>query len=122
LLEETKIICIGCPKGCSITINHVEKDIQNIKGSGCKKGVEYAQNEFTEPTRILTSTVKVNSGELPFVPVKTESPIRKDKLFDCMREISWLEVDSPIKLGSVVKTNIGQTGVDLIATRTINRV
>lgn len=120
-MEETKIVCIGCPKGCAINITHDKESIKNISGYSCKNGLQYAKNEFTEPKRILTSTVKVKFGEIPCVPVKTHDPIRKDRIFECMNELEQVEVTSPIKLGTVIKRNIGQTGVDLIATRTVNR-
>lgn len=122
MIEERKMICIGCPKGCSLSINHDGKEIKSIDGYSCKNGLEYAQNEFTAPKRILTSTVKVKFGELPVVPVKTKTPILKDKIFECMSEINKLEVESPIKIGTVIKVNIAQTGVDLITTETINRM
>jgi CxxC motif-containing protein len=122
VIEETKIICIGCPKGCSISINHDRKSIKTIDGYSCKNGLEYAQNEFTAPKRTLTSTVKVKFGELPVVSVKTKNPILKDKIFECMREINELEVEAPIKIGTVIKVDIAQTGVDLITTETINKI
>lgn len=122
MIEVRKMICIGCPKGCSLSINHAGSNIKSIEGYSCKNGLEYAQNEFTAPKRTLTSTVKVKFGELSVVPVKTKTPILKDKIFECMREINKLEVESPIKIGTVIKVNIAQTGVDLITTETINRM
>lgn len=122
MIEETKIICIGCPKGCSISVNHDKKNIKTINGYSCKNGLEYAQNEFTAPKRILTSTVKVKFGELPVVSVKTKNLIPKDKIFECMHGINQLEVEAPIKIGTVIKVDIVQTGVDLIATETINKM
>lgn len=121
-MEETKMVCIGCPQGCEINIFHEKKSIKSINGYRCTSGLQYAENEFTEPKRILTSTVKVNFGELPCVPVKTKNPIHKDKIFACMRELEQLEVSSPIKLGTIITRNIGQTGVDLIAAKTVNRI
>jgi CxxC motif-containing protein len=122
MIEEKKMICIGCPKGCSLSIKHDGKDIKSIDGYSCKNGLEYAKNEFTAPKRTLTSTVKIKYGELSVVSVKTKPPILKDKIFECMSEINKLEVDAPIKIGTVIKANIAQTGVDLITTETINRM
>lgn len=119
MIHNTRIICIGCPKGCGIDIKHDGEKIESVSGYSCKNGLEYAKNEFMAPKRVLTSTVKVKSGELPYVPVKTKTPILKEKIFDCMKEISQLEINSPVKIGAVIKADIAQTGVDLIATRNI---
>lgn len=35
-MGQTKIICIGCPKGCPITVTYEDKTITNIEGFGCK--------------------------------------------------------------------------------------
>ncbi|MBV7273432.1 DUF1667 domain-containing protein [Clostridium sp. PL3] len=121
-MEETKIICIGCPKGCNIAISHEGKTIENIDGYGCKNGLDYAQNEFTAPKRTVTSTVRIKSGELPVISVKTRDAILKNKIFECMFEINKIEIEAPIKLGTVIKANIAQTGVDLISTETIDRI
>ena len=122
MIEETKIICIGCPKGCRITISHEGNTIKNIDGYGCNNGLSYAQNEFTAPKRTVTSTVRIKSGELPVISVKTNGAILKNKIFECMLEINKIEAVAPIKLGTVIKANIAQTGVDLIATETVDRV
>jgi CxxC motif-containing protein len=122
MAEDTKIICIGCPKGCHININYEGKTINSVSDYGCKIGFQYAQNEFTKPTRIVTTLVKVKNGELPMVPVKTRNPIDKVKIFECMNTIRELEVEAPISIGTVVKSNLNDTGVDLVATKNIKKV
>jgi CxxC motif-containing protein len=117
--EEKVIICIGCPKGCSIKVMHDGGSIQGISGYTCKNGLEYAKNEFTSPKRILTSTVRIKNGVLPLLPVKTKGAISKDKIFECMKEISGITLEAPVVLGTVIKSDIGGTGVDLVATRSI---
>ena len=49
------IRCIVCPTGCSIKV--IGKDNKNVtfEGYTCNRGLEYAQQEFYEPKRILTS-------------------------------------------------------------------
>ena len=46
-MAQTKIICIGCPKGCTVTVTHEGKTIEKIEGFGCANGKVYAENEFT---------------------------------------------------------------------------
>lgn len=121
-MEETKLICIGCPKGCNMIVEHTGKHIEEVKDYGCKIGLEYAKNEFTQPKRIITTTVKIKSGNLPFVPVKTKDPVDKDKIFEVMKVISKIQIESPVKVGDVVMSNLAGTGVDLVCTRNIQKV
>ncbi len=119
-LSRKNIICIGCPKGCRIKIDY-NQEISNITGYECQKGKEYAQKEFENPTRILPTTVRVTKGELPLVSVKTEKGIPKNLLLSTMREIAKIEVEAPIRIGQIIKSNIMNTDVNLVATRNIRR-
>ena len=65
---------------------------------------------------MLTSTMKVNGGNHPVVPVKTSAPIPKGKMFDCMKAINNEVVDAPIKIGEVLISNVCDTGADIVAT------
>ena len=58
-LPRTNIICIGCPKGCRVLVESDNGEIINISGYRCSKGKEYAKKEFSNPKRILPTTVKV---------------------------------------------------------------
>lgn len=112
----TKLICIVCPKGC-----HMEIDENlNVTGNFCKRGEVYAKNEVTNPTRTVTSTVKLNSKIVKMLPVRTDKPIAKSKMFDVMEKLKEVVVSSPIKSGDIIIKNILDTGVNIIATRTIN--
>ena len=122
-MAEFKIICIGCPKGCSINLEHDDNNnILSISGYGCKNGEEYAKNEFTAPVRIFTSTVKVTGGDLPLVPVKTKDAVPKAMLMECARESCRVEVKAPVKIGDVIKSNFCGTGIDLVAARNIKAI
>lgn len=115
-MAQTKIICIGCPKGCSVTVTHEDKAITNIEGYGCANGKIYAENEFTAPVRIFTSTVKVDGGLSPLVPVKTAGSVPKNKLMDCAKESCRIVVKAPVHVGDVIDGNFCGTGVALVAT------
>lgn len=112
------LICIGCPMGCPI---HVELsdagEIESVSGYTCKRGEIYARKEVTNPRRIVTSTVAVHGGPLKVVSVKTREDIPKDKIFDCIRAIKGVSVQSPVHIGDVIIKNVAGTGVDLIATK-----
>ncbi|ACL69569.1 DUF1667 domain-containing protein [Halothermothrix orenii] len=115
------IICIRCPKGCRMTVESNDKKIGSISGYGCPKGLEYAKEEFLNPTRILPTTVRIVNGELPLVPVKTADPIPREMINDAMKEINKVTVKAPVKLGQVIIKDLAGTGVKLVATRSIAR-
>ena len=121
-MEQNKIICISCPIGCRMTIQSKNGKITSIIGNACPKGIKYAEEEFINPLRILTTTVKVIGGELPLMSVKTEKAIPKKLLLEAMAEIAKIEVNAPVKIGQVIKDDLMGTDVSLIATRNVKRV
>lgn len=111
------IVCVACPMGCPITVQLSDcGGIQEVTGNTCPRGKAYAITECTAPTRMLTSTVKVNGGRTNMVPVKTSQPIPKGMMFDIMKEINKTEVNSPVALGQVIIKDVLSTGADIIAT------
>lgn len=117
-MSKTKITCINCPMGCPLEIT-IENDIINIRGNKCNKGKEYAIREITNPTRIVTSTVRVNGGERPVVAVKTQNEIPKKLIFEVMKEINKVIINAPVNLGDIVIENVLNTSVNVIATANV---
>ncbi|MCR5041667.1 MAG: DUF1667 domain-containing protein [Clostridia bacterium] len=113
---EKQLTCVACPRGCSITVTLDGDSIVSIEGNACPRGKKYAENEITDPRRMVASTVKVNGGKLPVVPVKTSSDIPKNMIFDVMREINRVSVDAPVEIGQVIIPDVLGTGADIIAT------
>ena len=111
-----KLICIVCPKGCNLTM---DKKL-NVSGNFCKRGEIYAKTEITNPKRMITSTVIIDSKLIDRLPVKTSNPIPKDKIIDVMNEISKIKVNAPINLGDIVLKNVLNLNVDIVSTRTIS--
>ena len=111
--------CVACPLGCSLTVEYEGDTVFSVTGNTCKRGEKYAIDECTNPVRMLTSTVKVNGGSLPVVPVKTSQPIPKGKMFDCMAAINNEVVDAPIKMGDILISNVCDTGADIVATNEV---
>lgn len=116
-MTERNLTCIGCPLGCCITVKMDGSEILDISGYTCKKGKAHAEKEVTHPTRIVTSTVKVEGGQLPVVSVKTASDIPKEKMFECVQALRDVIVKAPVHIGDVVLKNAAGTGVDVIATK-----
>ena len=110
------LVCVSCPLGCPIEVEIENGEVISVTGNTCKRGDAYARTEVTHPVRSLTSTVKVNGGVHPVVPVKSAGPVPKELMFDCMKVINSASVDAPVKIGDVVVENILGTGVDIVAT------
>lgn len=114
------LICIGCPIGCQLQVKLDGKEVVEVTGNTCKRGEDYAKKECTNPTRIVTSSVYVEGGEIGVVPVKTESDIPKEKIFDCIKALKGIVVKAPINIGDVIVENILGTGVNIVATRKVD--
>ena len=118
--NKIELICIGCPLGCNLTVDMDGSEVVEVKGNTCKKGKEYVNQELTNPKRNISSSVKVINGDLEIVSVRLNGSIPKDKIFEVMNEIKNITVDAPIKIGDIVKHNILNLNVDLIATKNID--
>lgn len=110
-----KFICIECPKGCHLEID----DDLNVTGNTCPRGKKYAINEVTCPKRVVTSTAVIKSKLVSRLPVMSENELPKEKMFEVVEEIAKLRLEAPIKCRDVVIENVCGTGVNIIATRTI---
>lgn len=116
-----ELTCIGCPIGCQLQAKLEGKEVIEVTGHTCRRGEEYAKKECTNPTRIVTSSVCVEDGEIGVVPVKTETDIPKEKIFDCIRALKGIVVKAPINIGDIIVENVLGTGVNIIATRKVNK-
>ena len=120
-MRDQNLTCIGCPLGCSISVSLSDNgEVSEITGNKCKKGEEYARKEVTNPSRVVTSIVKINNGDVNMVSVKTAEDIPKGKIFDCMEALKKVTVTAPVQIGEVIIKNVCGTGVDVIATKKVN--
>jgi len=108
------LTCIVCPMGCRITVNG-----EDVKGHGCVRGKDWAVQEFTNPVRILTTTIALEGGELDLLPVRTETYVPRSKLLDCIGHANCLRVKAPVTVGQVICADVAGTGVKMTASRTI---
>ena len=115
-METRSIICINCPLGCPLTVGIEDGKVVSVSGNTCKRGETYAVKEITNPSRTVTSTVKVVGGERPVVAVRTKTDIPKEKIFACMEAINAAAITAPVKIGDVVIADVCGTGVDVVAT------
>ena len=109
--------CIVCPNGCELTIKVGDKI--EVEGATCKRGITYGTNEVTNPMRSLTTTVRVENGELPLVSVRTDGVIPKAMLKDAVKELSKIKVSAPVERGQVICADLMGTGVAVRASKNI---
>lgn len=89
--------CIVCPLGCQISITAGE-----AKGYTCLRGKNWAVQEAAMPMRVLTTTVLLEGGELALLPVRTQGPVPKSRLMDCLHHANRLRVEAPVQAGQVL--------------------
>ncbi len=118
-MKTVNLTCIGCPLGCQLSVEMDGKEVVSVSGNTCKNGDKYAHKELTNPTRIVTSTVRVTGGTLAAVSVKTASDIPKDKIFPCMKALKEIEVSAPVTIGQVIVTDVAGTGVSIVTTKNV---
>ncbi len=115
---ERELTCIRCPIGCQLTVK-AEGEAVTVTGNTCPRGKEYGIKEVTNPTRTVTSSVRVDGGKLPLVSVKTKEDIPKDKIFAVMDAIHQTRAAAPVRTGDILIENVAGTGTDIVATRTV---
>ena len=110
------IRCIVCPTGCLVHVENVNGELI-IEGHSCKRGEEYAREEFIAPKRILTTTMQVENGFLPLIPVRSDKPMPKEKLSDTLKEIAQTVIKAPIKMGDILIEDVLGLEINIIASR-----
>ena len=125
-----ELICITCPKGCHLK---VDEETFAVTGNSCPRGAVYGANELRNPVRVVTSTVVVKTspdkgrgtgeaggGVAPRrLPVKTDRPIPKGKMFEVMDEIARVRVQAPVAVGQVLIRNVAGTDGNVVATKSL---
>jgi CxxC motif-containing protein len=114
-------VCINCPLSCSLELTEENGEVLEVTGNDCKVGARYAEEEFRDPRRVVTTTVPVREGILPLLPVRTEKTIPKRLVADAVRMLAGVVVEAPVHGGQVVYRDIMDTGVDVIASRDLAR-
>ena len=56
------------------------------------------------------------------VSVKTKEDIPKGKIFECVRALKGVEIEAPVHIGDVVVQNAAGTGVDIVATKNVEKI
>lgn len=112
--------CVVCPKSCRVMVTETPQGLV-ATGHTCPRGEKHALAEFTRPMRMLTSTVILDGGKLPRVPVISTEEIPKDMLPKCMKYLYSVHVQAPVAAGQVVVKNICDTQVDIVVARDMTK-
>ena len=111
----TELICIVCPKGCHLTVDEAHNF--EVSGYGCPRGKEYGHKELTNPTRTLTSIVRIDGAIHPCCPVKTSGDIPKGIIPQAMELLKDVRLQAPVHTGDTVVPYILGPGVRCSATK-----
>ena len=109
--QAAEMVCIVCPVGCRLKADVIGGQVK-VAGNACAKGMKYASEELTNPTRTVTSSIGVSGGHMALLSVKTANPVPKES-------IKCAAAQAPVRVGDVVLRNVAGTGVDVVATRSI---
>ncbi len=119
-MKNTDFICTKCPMGCMLHLEVKGEDI-TVTGNTCKMGEKYGINEYTNPVRTITTSVRCNTSKgIKMVSVKTNDDVPKNKLNECLEEIKKVSLkQEKVMTGDVIIQNILNLGVDVVATRSL---
>jgi CxxC motif-containing protein len=116
-----EMICITCPMGCTLQVTHDGETLVAVDGNTCNRGLAYVQRELTDPRRMVATTVRVRGGLHPLVPVYTQAPFPKPRIFDLLEQLRQIELTAPVEVDQVVLADALGTGIDVIASRDLPR-
>ena len=77
------------------------------------------KNDLWVGVDVGSTTVKIADEAYGLLPVRSNAPVPKELLMECMKEIKAVTVTAPVAAGAVVLPNICNTGVDIVATKAL---
>lgn len=114
-----KVICVTCPKGCTLEVTHEAETILKVEKAGCNRGTRYAQQELTDPRRMVATSVRIRGGLHPLLPVHTSAPFPKPRIRELLEALRRVEVQAPVELNQVILPDALGTGIDIRASRSM---
>ena len=127
---DDRLTCILCPIGCELEVTRVGDNLE-VRGNECDKGLDFAADEVLHPKRNLATSVPARTeagaaGTFPaagttarMISVRLTAGVPRDMIFPILAEIAKLRPPLPVRRGQVLIANALGSGVDVIATRTI---
>ena len=116
-----KVICITCPKGCTLEVNRAGETVVEVIG-GCKRGHEYARQELADPRRKVASSVRIKHAIHPLLPVYTSAAFPKPRIPELLDLLRSIETSAPVSIDQIIIENVLGTGIHIQASRTMQMV
>ncbi len=117
-MNKKEITCITCPAGCRLEVTLQGRSIR-VRHNECKKGIEFASEEIFNPTRMFTTTIGIESKKVRRLAVRTRTPAPKNRIREMVAEVKKVKVSAPVKMGQVIIKDLLGTGVDVVASSTV---
>ncbi len=114
-----RLTCVLCPVGCELEVRVDGAGEPEVLGSQCDKGIPFAVEEALHPKRNLATSVPVSGTEAKMVSVRLSGRVPREMIFPILAEIAQLRPEAPVRRGQVLFADVLGTGVDVIATRTV---
>ncbi len=117
-VNEKEIICVICPNSCRLSVwRDPNTDEVQVSGFQCPRGKDYGIAEYSNPVRMLITTMQVEGGVLPVIPVRSIEAIPKAKIFEAIKIVNEATCEAPIFMGDILIKDICGSGIDVIASR-----
>lgn len=118
-----EMVCISCPLGCALQVSRDgDQGEIEVQGNRCDRGVVYAREEILAPRRRVTATVALSTHSPARLPVATSEALDRELIPGLLSELYGLVVDPPVRRGEKVLNDFGGSGVDVVATRSVDVV
>ena len=116
-----ELVCNLCPVHCKMSIEYSRwgDQIKNVYGSRCSRGYEYIRNYRIDQQCMLPTSVRLRGSSDNRLPVNSDAPIPKTMVTEVMNVIKTVEVEVPIKSGEIILENILNTGVNIVAAKSM---
>lgn len=112
-------LCIGCPLGCRLEVDAdtTTNAVVEVRGYSCRRGKDYAIQEHTAPMRLVTTTVAVDNGLWARLPVRSLTPVPKDKVKAICKHLRSIRVTAPVASGAIIWVDDREPGIEIVASR-----
>ena len=115
---DDEMTCIVCPIGCRMTVDRTADGSVEVSGNRCKRGAAYAHEEFQDPRRVVTGNCAISGAQSSRLPVRSSNGVPIDDLAPFLKAMYEIRLSAPVNRGDLLASDLGSTGIDLIATMT----
>ena len=119
--SDDELTCIVCPIGCRLRVERLQEDQIKVTGNRCKRGIDYAEEEFRDPRRVVTGTCAIRDGDYSRLPVRSSASVPVDAVPAFLNAMYELRLAAPIRAGEEIAADLAGTGIGLIATMSIRK-